>query len=198
MAEDVGTELFVWVLKPGGCAVCQNARQRHTNPLCRRSYSVSVLISELAGWTIRIHRPPLVVFGLCCLRVCMLDWTAGLIRCGARHLIPHSSANLLGVLLAQAAPDITLSRATLGGQIANITIGAFLLALGLAGAGLSILRWKSKDQVLVYFGAFCGLYGIRGSLAPRDEKADCERPQERVACSRGVLCELCCRKDRPC
>jgi sigma-B regulation protein RsbU (phosphoserine phosphatase) len=91
----------------------------------------------------------------------MLDWTAGLIRCGARHLIPHSSAKLLGVLLAQAAPDITLSRATLGGQIANITIGAFLVALGLAGAGLSILRWKSKDYVLVYFGAFCGLYGIR-------------------------------------
>jgi hypothetical protein len=65
------------------------------------------VVSELAGWTMRIHRPPLVVFGLSCLRVCMLDWTAGLIRCGARHLIPHSSAKLLGVLLAQAASDIT-------------------------------------------------------------------------------------------
>jgi hypothetical protein len=91
----------------------------------------------------------------------MLDWTARLIRCGARHLILHSSAKLLRVLLAQAASDITLSRAALGGQISNITIGAFLLALGLAGAGLSILRWKSKDHVLVYFGAFCALYGIR-------------------------------------
>src|SRR5262249_16264182 len=67
----------------------------------------------------------------------------------------------LALALVQVSPQITLARGALEGEIASVTIGAFLFALSLATAGLAALRRKSRDPILIYFPIFCGLYGIR-------------------------------------
>ena len=42
-----------------------------------------------------------------------------------------------------------------------IVIGGFLLALGFAAAALSVWRREKRNRSLLYFGIFCGLYGLR-------------------------------------
>src|SRR5215472_10872278 len=81
-----------------------------------------------------------------------------------QHRLPWPSTATSGDLtfsFLQAAPQITLARDALEGEIASVTIGAFLFALSLATAGLAALRRKSRDPILIYFPVFCGLYGIR-------------------------------------
>lgn len=52
-------------------------------------------------------------------------------------------------------------RALLRADIASIVIGTIVTAAGLAAIAISCARWKTKNWLLLSFGSFSGLYGVR-------------------------------------
>ena len=48
-------------------------------------------------------------------------------------------------------------------DLVEFLFGSFLLFLGLVTIVLSLFRWKANDLSLIFFGAFCFLYGARTS-----------------------------------
>lgn len=67
----------------------------------------------------------------------------------------------LAQIQLEALPNLVAGRAQLREEIAKIVIGGLLFALGFAAFSLLVLRWKSRDRSLLFFGAFCWMYGIR-------------------------------------
>src|ERR1700687_3712676 len=63
------------------------------------------------------------------------------------------------LLLAQAA--VSLSRAELRWEFANIAAAVALLCVALAGIALFFFRRRTRDLTLIYFGLFCILYAVR-------------------------------------
>ena len=51
----------------------------------------------------------------------------------------------------------TLLRADMGGFVLSLLV----LFIGLAALVVHLLRLKSKDRTLLWFGLFVGLYGLR-------------------------------------
>ncbi|MDH3879551.1 MAG: hypothetical protein OET18_17050 [Desulfobacterales bacterium] len=48
-------------------------------------------------------------------------------------------------------------------QRLEFLFGSFLLFIGLTTIVLSLFRWKANDLSLIFFGAFCFVYGARTS-----------------------------------
>jgi phosphoserine phosphatase RsbU/P len=55
----------------------------------------------------------------------------------------------------------TLTRSELRWEFAGIAIGVTLVVAGLAGVSLFLLRHRTRERTLIYFGIFSMLYGIR-------------------------------------
>lgn len=66
-------------------------------------------------------------------------------------------------LFAQGGIQIahTLTRSQLRWEFVGVTIGVGLLFAGLIDASLFLLRSRTRERTLIYFGAFSTLYGIR-------------------------------------
>jgi sigma-B regulation protein RsbU (phosphoserine phosphatase) len=63
------------------------------------------------------------------------------------------------VLLSQAI--VSLSTARWREDLLNIAIVVLLLTIALGALALFLLRRKSRDRTLIYFGIFCALYALR-------------------------------------
>lgn len=63
--------------------------------------------------------------------------------------------------LARAFPVDQQVKDLLRGDITAIVLGVILSVIGLSALTVSCLRWKSKDFLLLSFGLFSGLYGVR-------------------------------------
>lgn len=64
-------------------------------------------------------------------------------------------------LLLQTQSMGLLPQETLRREFPSIVIGIVLLATGIAVSELFIIRWKSRELSLFYFGLFCSLYAVR-------------------------------------
>ncbi len=68
-------------------------------------------------------------------------------------------ANTSALLLAQAV--VSLSRAELQWEFANMAAAVALFSIALAAIALFFFRRRTRDLTLIYFGLFCILYAVR-------------------------------------
>src|SRR6266446_8713820 len=68
-------------------------------------------------------------------------------------------ANTSALLLAQAV--VSLSRAELQWEFANMAAAVALFSIALAAIAIFFFRRRTRDLTLIYFGLFCILYAVR-------------------------------------